>query len=54
MLNITSTNVDLKFNDTCKKLLQQARWRQQFGSNVDMASVEHVFTAKEKGKGKST
>lgn len=26
-LNITSTNVDLKFDDLCNKLLQQDRWK---------------------------
>jgi len=30
-LNITSTNVDLKFEDLCTKLLQQDRWKKQFG-----------------------
>lgn len=53
-LNITSTNVDLKFDELCNKLLQQARWRQQFGSNSDMVSAEQAFVAKDKGKGEST
>ena len=26
-LNITSTNVDLKFEELCTKLLQQDRWK---------------------------
>lgn len=32
-LNITSTNVDLKFDELCNKLLQQHKWKKQFGSS---------------------
>ena len=53
-LNITSTNVDLKFDELCNRLLQQDRWRKQFGSNNESPSVEQAFTAKDVGKGKST
>jgi hypothetical protein len=31
-LNITATDVDLKFGELCNKLLQQDRWKKQFGS----------------------
>lgn len=31
-LNITTTNVDLKFPELRTKLLRQDRWKQQFGS----------------------
>jgi hypothetical protein len=34
-LNITSTNVDLKFDELCNKLLQQDRWKKQFGSSSE-------------------
>ncbi|XP_059069432.1 uncharacterized protein LOC131859546 [Cryptomeria japonica] len=43
-LNISSTSVDLKFLDLCNKLLQQNRWKQQFGSSA-ISSIEHDFTA---------
>lgn len=54
-LNITSTNVDLKFPDLCNKLLQQDRWRQQFGSSTNSTSTEQAFSAKSstKNKGKA-
>jgi len=45
-LNITSTNVDLKFPVLCTKLLQQDRWKQQFGSDASSASSENAFAAK--------
>jgi hypothetical protein len=35
-LNITSTDVDLKFEDLSTKLLQQDRWKKQFGSSSGM------------------
>lgn len=54
MFNITSANVDLKFDELCIELFQQARWRQQFGSHSDIVSMEHVFTTKDKGKGEHT
>ena len=44
-LNITSTNVDLKFPELCTKLLQQDRWKQQFGSDASSASSENAFAA---------
>lgn len=55
-LNISSTSVDLKFPDLCNKLLQQDRWKQQFGSSAS-SSTEQAFTAsashKYKGKAPS-
>eukprot|EP00253_Pinus_taeda_P002078 PITA_02078 len=45
-LNITATNVDLKFPDLCTKLMQQDRWKQQFGSGAALASSENAFAAK--------
>jgi len=45
-LNITSTNVDLKFPELCTKLMQQDRWKQQFGSSAALASSENAFVAK--------
>jgi len=45
-LNITATNVDLKFPDLCTKLMQQDRWKQQFGSGAASASSENAFVAK--------
>ncbi len=53
-LNITSTGVDLKFTDLCTLLLQQDRWKQQFGSSSSSTSTEQAFAAKsfQKDKGK--
>jgi hypothetical protein len=34
-LNITTTNVDLKFVEVCNTLLQQDRWKKQFGSSSE-------------------
>eukprot|EP00253_Pinus_taeda_P022033 PITA_22033 len=45
-LKITSTNVDLKFPELCTKLMQQDRWKQQFGSGATSASLENAFAAK--------
>eukprot|EP00253_Pinus_taeda_P011625 PITA_11625 len=45
-LNITSTNVDLKFPELCTKLMQQDRWKQQFGSGTSSSSSENSFAAK--------
>ena len=45
-LNITSTNVDLKFPELCTKLLQQDRWKQQFGSSASTTSSEQAFAAR--------
>ena len=45
-LNITTTNVDLKFTELCTKLLQQDLWKQQFGSGASSASSENAFAAK--------
>ena len=45
-LNITATNVDIKFPDLCTKLMQQDRWKQQFGSGAASASSENAFAAK--------
>lgn len=38
--NITSIDVDLKFFDLCNKLLQQDRWRKQFGSSTNSTTTE--------------
>lgn len=45
-LNITSTNVDLKFLELCTKLMSQDRWKQQFGSGASLGSSENAFAAK--------
>ena len=45
MLNITATNVDLKFSDLCTKLLQQDCWKQQFGRRAPSYSSEQAFSA---------
>eukprot|EP00253_Pinus_taeda_P036695 PITA_36695 len=45
-LNNTATNVDLKFPELCTKLMQQDRWKQQFGSGAASASSENAFAAK--------
>eukprot|EP00253_Pinus_taeda_P009126 PITA_09126 len=45
-LNITATSVDLKFPELCTKLMQQDRWKQQFGSGAASASSENAFAAK--------
>jgi hypothetical protein len=51
-LNITSTNVDLKFDALCNKLLQQDKWKKQFDSSTKAEGLEHAFVANVKGKGK--
>ena len=53
-LNITTTDVDLKFGELSNKLLQQDRWKKQFGSNSETKGSEQAFVAKAKGKGKWT
>lgn len=45
-LNITSTDVDLKFADLCTKLLQQDQWKKQFDSGNSSSSSEQAFIAK--------
>lgn len=54
-LNVTTANVDLKFSDLCTILLQQDRWKQQFGSGASSSSIEQAFLAKtvQKNKGKN-
>lgn len=54
MLNITATNVDLTFPDLYNKLLQQNRWKQQFGTSATSSSSVRAFPAKtfQKNKGK--
>jgi hypothetical protein len=51
-LNITSTNVDLKFDEFCNKLLQQNKWKKQFDSQIEVESTKQAFAANVKGKGK--
>lgn len=34
--NIITTNVDVKFEVLCNKLLQQDRWKKQFGSSSEI------------------
>jgi hypothetical protein len=51
-LNITSTNVDLNLCELCNKLLQQDRWKKQFGSSSEIEGSQHAFVSKLKGKGK--
>lgn len=50
--NITSTDIDLKFGELCNKLLQQDRWKNQFGSSSQPEGSERAFVANVKGKGK--
>eukprot|EP00253_Pinus_taeda_P006482 PITA_06482 len=45
-LNITATNVDLKFPELCTKLMQQDRWKQQFGSSAASPPSENAFATK--------
>jgi len=46
-------NVDLKFDELCNKLLQQDKWKKQFGSSSSQAEGEkQAFVANVKGKGK--
>ena len=54
-LNITSIGVDLKFTNLCTLLVQQDRWKQQFGSSSNFTSTWQAFAAKffQKDKGKS-
>ena len=49
-LNITATDVDLKFGELCNKLLQQDGWKKQFGSNTETEGSEQAFAANLKGK----
>ena len=53
-LNITSSGVDLKFTDLCTLLLQQDRWKLQFGSSSSSTSTKKAFAVKsfQKDKGK--
>jgi hypothetical protein len=51
-LNITSTNVDLKFDKICNKLLQQDRWKKQFDSSNETNGSKQGFATKLNGKGK--
>lgn len=51
-LNITATDVYLKFGELCNKLLQQDGWKKQFGSNTETEGSEQAFAANFKGKGK--
>jgi hypothetical protein len=53
-LNITTTDIDLKFGELSNKLLQQDRWKKQFGNNSETEGSEKAFAAKAKGKGKWT
>ena len=39
-LNITATDVDLKFGEISNKLLQQDRWKKQFGSSSEIEGSE--------------
>ena len=51
-LNITSTDVDLKFGELCNKFSQQDKWNTQFGSNSMSYNSEQTFVTNFKGKGK--
>jgi hypothetical protein len=51
-LNITTMNVDLKFDELCNMLLQQDRWKKQFGSNSETEGSKQAFATNVKGKGK--
>lgn len=52
---LTSTNVDLKFPESCNKHLQQDQWKQQFDSGASSSSTGQDFATKSfhKDKGKS-
>ena len=39
-LDITSRNVDLKFDELWNKLLQYDIWKKQFGSSSEVESLE--------------
>jgi hypothetical protein len=51
-LNITATDFDLKFGELSNKLLQQDKWKKQFGSSSETEGSKLAFAAKAKGKGK--
>jgi hypothetical protein len=53
-LNITAIDIDLNFRELSNKLLQQDRWKKQFGRNSETKGLEQAFVAKDKGKGKWT
>jgi hypothetical protein len=44
-LNITNANVDLKFAELCNMLLQQDRWKKQFGNGSETKGLEQSFAA---------
>lgn len=54
-LNISSMGVDLMFIDLYTLLLQQDRWKQQFGNSSSTTSTKQAFAAKsfQNDKGKS-
>jgi len=53
-LNIITIDVDLKFGEMCNKLLQQERWKKQFGSSSEIEGSKQAFAANVKGKRKWT
>lgn len=50
-LNIKATDVDFKFGELCNKLLQQDRWKKQFG-NSETEGSKQTFVTNVKGKGR--
>jgi hypothetical protein len=53
-MNITAIDVELKFGELSNNLLQQDRWKKQFGRSSETVGLEQAFAAKAKGKGKWT
>jgi hypothetical protein len=51
-LNIVTTDVDLKFGELCNNILQQDRWKKQFGSSSEIKGSKQVFEINVKGKDK--
>lgn len=51
-LNVTSTNVDLKFDELCNNLLQQDGWKKHFDNNNERQGAKQTFVSNFKDKGK--
>lgn len=51
-LNITTTDVDLKFDELCNEPLQQDRWKKQCGSSIGIEGSKYAFVANVKRKDK--
>jgi hypothetical protein len=49
---MTTTKSDLKFDELCNKLLQQDKWKKQFGHSNEAEGTKQAFATNVKGKGK--